>query len=59
MNARSAPATSPAPGSAVSVRVTTLPARIERIMSTAVLSSCSMAKTGRRDSMAWNTFEGV
>ena len=39
--------------------IRTVPARAERIMPTAVLSWCSMAKTGRSDSIAWKTLEGV
>ena len=54
-----APHTSSALGSRVSVRTRAVPARVERIISTAELSSCSIARTGRLDSMAWNTLEGV
>ena len=56
---RSAPATVAGSGIASSVRVSTRPARASRIIPTAVLSACSIAKTGRCDSMAWNTFDGV
>ena len=42
-----------------SVSGSTFPAPACSIMPIAVLSACNMAKTGRLDRIAWNTFDGV